>query len=146
MEDGSITDDIIVEQQHDATTEIMDEIVVTALTRRRTRVTSSASSSTLTPAPDILVVPTRRTPVYNDIVPSDSKFWVEINQPSSPDFNRNLYDIDEDEFNVVGIYDEIGEGSEKVYEVQFEDGHIATVTPTSDPLTLLDPFRETVEL
>ena len=146
MDDGSVTDDVIVEQKLDATTETMGEIVVTAFTPQPTRVTSSASSSTLTPAPDILIVPTRRTPVYNDIVPSDSKFWVEINRPSLSDFNRDLYDIDEDEFNVVGIYDEIGEGAEKAYEAQFEDGHMAMVTLTSNPLTMLDPFRETVEL
>jgi hypothetical protein len=110
---------------------IEDEIIVTLPPDQSSRRASIASqtSSTLTPAPDILVPPTRRTPVYNDVIPPEAKFWVEINPPNQPGFDRESYEIDEEEFNVVGIFDDTGDGNgdDKIYEVQFEDDHLASV-------------------
>jgi hypothetical protein len=59
-------------------------------------------------------------------VPVDQAFWIEIN-PKSAGFDRDAYEIDEEETNVVDIYGEMGEGDNIMYKVQFEDDHIATV-------------------
>lgn len=64
--------------------------------------------------------------VYNDTVPSSHKFWVEIN-PKDGSFIREEYSLDEEEFTIVGIIGEIGEGDDITYEVQFEDDHTAQV-------------------
>jgi hypothetical protein len=64
-------------------------------------------------------------PVYNDTIPPDAPFWVEINP--IPDIERDTYNKIEEEFNIVGIIGDIGEGDEVQYEVQFEDYHTATV-------------------
>jgi hypothetical protein len=96
----------------------------------------SDSSSSLTPPGD---TPSRDTSpfttrigMYNDTVPVDQPFWVEMN-PKPADFQRDAYDIDEDEFTVAGITGEIGEGDDILYDVQFEDDHTATVRPASRP-------------
>jgi hypothetical protein len=68
---------------------------------------------------------TRRQPVYNDVLPPNKPYWVEINP--TPDFNREDYHVDDDEFNIAGIFGEVSEGVDVQYEVQFEDGHIVTV-------------------
>lgn len=62
---------------------------------------------------------------YNDIVAQNEPFWVEVNP--KPEFHRNDYEINEEEFNVVGIFGETGQGDALQYEVQFEDDHTATV-------------------
>ena len=64
--------------------------------------------------------------IYDDTVPSDSKFYVSI-KPMDADFIREDYVIDEDEFTIVSIIGEIGEGDDITYEVQFVDDHITMV-------------------
>jgi hypothetical protein len=66
-------------------------------------------------------------PVYNDTISSDAKFWVEIHPMNPMEFRRDEYVFDEREINVVGIIGEVGEGDDVMYEVQFEDDHIAIV-------------------
>jgi hypothetical protein len=78
-----------------------------------------------TPVRDPTPIPTRPAGVYNDRVPSNAKFWVEINP--KPSLNRDLYQINQEEFKVAAVYDEFGEGDDLSYQVQFEDDHIATV-------------------
>jgi hypothetical protein len=68
---------------------------------------------------------TRRQPVYNDVLPPNTPYWVEINP--TPEFNREDYHVDDEEFNIVGIFGEVGEGVDVQYEVQFEDDRIVTV-------------------
>lgn len=67
---------------------------------------------------------TRRTLVYPDDI-SNAPFCVQINSKSN--FNRDDYQLDEEEFNIVGIIGDIGQGDSALYEVQFEDGHTAIV-------------------
>jgi hypothetical protein len=96
---------------------------------------SLGSSSSLTPPGDTpsreMSPLTTRVGVYNDTVPVDQPFWLEMN-PKSADFKRDAYEIDEDEFTVVDITGEIGEGDDILYDVQFEDNHTATVCHAFD--------------
>ena len=72
----------------------------------------------------------RPADVYNSTIPVDKLFWLEIT--AKPDgFDRDAYEMDEEEFRVVGIFGEIGEGDDAMYEVQFEDDHTAIVPPYS---------------
>lgn len=73
---------------------------------------------------------TRQEP-YNSDIPSGAPFWVEIRPP--PDLQRDLYMRNEEEFNVVGIFGDVGEGDNTLYEVQFEDDHTATVAISFSP-------------
>ena len=90
----------------------------------------SANSSGLMPEespPTPNISPqTRRTSVYPDVIPN-VPFWVQINSKSN--FNRDDYQLDDEEFNIVGIIGEFGEGEGLLYEVQFEDNHTAIVPP-----------------
>jgi len=93
----------------------------------------SPSSSPLTSArstPSLLMFdPTNyRTGVYNDTIPPESDFSVVI-KPMGPDFRREDYIVDEDEFTIGGIIGEIGEDDDIVYEVQFRDDRTAMVYP-----------------
>jgi hypothetical protein len=105
---------------------VVEPIPLRRSLRRASR--SSVSSSTLTPAPDILDPPTRRTAVYNDSISPEAKFWIEINPPNPKNLSRELYEINEEEFNVLDILDDSGDDDSKVYKVQFEDYHTATVS------------------
>lgn len=92
--------------------------------------TRSANSSSLMsqefpPTPNISSQ-TRRRAVYTDVIPN-APFWVQINPKSN--FNRDDYQLDDGEFNIVGIIGEIGQGDGSLYEVQFEDHHTAIVGP-----------------
>jgi hypothetical protein len=69
---------------------------------------------------------TRRTSVYPNLVPN-APFWVQINSKSN--FNRDDYQLHDEEFNIVGIIGEIGPSEDLLYEIQFEDGHTAIVPP-----------------
>jgi len=66
--------------------------------------------------------------VYNDTIPPESGFSVVI-KPMGPDFRREDYIVDEDEFTIGGIIGDIGEGDDIVYEVQFRDDRTAMVSP-----------------
>ena len=92
---------------------------------------SPSPSSSLTTArstPSLLMFDPTNYPagIYDDTVPSDSKFYVSI-KPMDADFIREDYVIDEDEFTIVSIIGEIGEGDDITYEVQFVDDHITMV-------------------
>src|SRR5437762_14166503 len=71
--------------------------------------TRSASSSSLTSAGSTpsrgMTPPTCHRALYDDFIPNNP-FWVEINP--KPGFNRDDYEIDEQEFHIVGIFGEIG--------------------------------------
>jgi len=91
----------------------------------------SASSSPLsslgaTPSLESYVPETRPLGVYNDMVPANKPFWVEIN-PKGDSFNRDDFIMNEEEFRIVGIFGDIGEGDDISYECQFEDDHTAIV-------------------
>jgi hypothetical protein len=88
---------------------------------------SSLSSLGSTPSRIISISESRPRGLFNDVVPENSTVWVEINP--KPDFVPGDYEADDNEFNVVGIVGELGEGDDTHYEVQFEDDHIALVTP-----------------
>jgi len=93
---------------------------------RRSRSTDSPSLRSHGPTPPRDESPqTRRPPVYNDVLPLNKSYWVEINP--KPEFNREDYHVDDEEFNIVGVFGEVGEGVDVQYEVQFEDDHIVTV-------------------
>jgi hypothetical protein len=96
-------------------------------TPQRSPSTASPSLTPIgsTPERDPTPIPTRPAGVYNDRVPSDAPFWVEINP--KPSFDRDLYQINKEEFNVAAVYEEFGEDDDLSYEVQFEDDHVATV-------------------
>lgn len=117
---------------------IMDQVVledsddndVVALTSdkqpQRSRSIESSSTRSLGSTPVRHQLPqTRRPQVYNDVLPRNKPFWVEINP--KPEFNREDYQVDDEEFNIVGIFGEVGEGDDVQYEAQFEDDHIVTV-------------------
>jgi hypothetical protein len=65
---------------------------------------------------------------YNEIVHPGASFWVEIN-PHPQSFDRDSIAIDHEEFHIIGIFGEVGEGNDLLYEVQFEDDHTAIVCP-----------------
>lgn len=73
-----------------------------------------------------LVQSSRPRALYNDLYPKDRSFWVEIT-PKPDGSGRNEFEIDEEEFRIVGIFGDIGEGDDIMYEVQFEDDHTAIV-------------------
>src|ERR1700736_77081 len=87
--------------------------------------TSSLSSVGCTPSRDFTPSTTRDVDVYKDAVQSSQPFWIEINP--TPNLNRDAYEVDDEEFNIVGIFGEIGEGDDILYDIQFEDDHTATV-------------------
>lgn len=89
---------------------------------------SSLTTARSTPSLDMFDPSNYPAGVYTDTIPSDAKFYVEI-KPKGPDFEREDYLIDEEEFKIVGIIGEIGEGDDIKYEVQFGDDHIAKVCP-----------------
>ena len=90
--------------------------------------TSSSSLTSLGATPSLQNYEPEARPVgvYNDLVPANKPFWVEIN-PKGDSFNRDDFIIDEEEFRIVGIYGDIGEGDDISYECQFEDDHTAIV-------------------
>ena len=121
--------------------EIFDEVVVAEMPlseivrpengalrpQQRLSTNSLAKYTELTSAQDVPVVKMPSVPLRDDIiVHSKNGFWVEIN-PMSKAFDRSTFEIDEREFNVVGIARETDNGDNILYEVQFEDGHTATV-------------------
>jgi hypothetical protein len=87
---------------------------------------STLSIASHTPSRDGSEFLTRPAARYNDTVPPNARFWVEINPPKAP-FDRELYQINDDEFNVVGVTHHVGGEEDRRYEVQFEDGHTAMV-------------------
>ena len=88
---------------------------------------SSLTSLESTPSRDIWP-PTRSESAYDDDILPNSRFWVQIDR--DPEFNRDEFEVDEQEFNVVGIFGEVGEHDDLQYEVQFEDDHTTTVVPS----------------
>ena len=82
---------------------------------------------------------TRRTPVYPDVI-SNAPFCVQINSKSN--FNRDDYQLDDEEFNIVGIIGDIGQGDSALYEVQFEDGHTAIVPTQLSSLLIVAPSQQ----
>src|SRR5271156_539776 len=85
---------------------LLDEIVV----QQREDTASSSSLPSLashTPSRDRSAFLTRPAALYNDAIPSDAPYWVEIHPPKPP-FDRELYEINDEEFNVVGITHHIG--------------------------------------
>ena len=90
--------------------------------------TSSLSDLSSTPSRILSVSEVRPRGIFTDSVPETASFWVEINP--KPGLDRNDYEADDDEFNVVGIIGELGEGDNVEYEVQFEDDH-TTLVPFS---------------
>jgi|SRR5579859_2922501 len=125
------------DQTHAVTEEqqIMEDVTIDTATADPPLVASDApdtNASTLsslgsTPTRDEAPITARTKAGFNDIVSPDAAFWIEINPPQ-PTFNRDAYEIDEEEFNVGGIYAEDGEGDDLRYDVQFEDDHTATVS------------------
>ena len=103
---------------------IQDTIVVT----QRQSPSASSTLSSARSTPSVFMFDPSQYPVgiYTDTVSSDRKFFVEIN-PKGEDFRREDYFLDEEEFTIVGIIGEIGEGDDIIYEVQFEDDHTAQV-------------------
>jgi hypothetical protein len=119
----TIADDIIPDSSSDkAEASIHDD-------QTSQRISSKASPSLTpvgsTPGRDPTPISTRPIGVYNDSVPEDALFWVEINP--KPTFDGDLCVFNEEEFNVAAVYEEFGEGDDLSYEVQFEDDHIAKV-------------------
>lgn len=94
-------------------------------------VLSPLSSRQSTPVSGETPYPTRPAGVYNDNIPRDSAFWVEVN-PMPDDFDRHAFQLDGKELSVVEIFGTVGEGEDVSYEVRFEDGHTATVSPQSE--------------
>ena len=99
----------------------------------------SPSSSPLTSArstPSLLMFDPTNYPVgvYNDTIPPESDFSVII-KPMGPDFRREDYIVDEDEFTISGIIGEIGEDDDIVYEVQFRDDRTAMVYSHHHPIS-----------
>lgn len=88
----------------------------------------SSTLSSVRSTPSVFMFDPSNYPVgvYNDPIPSDSNFCVEIN-PKGAEFIREEYLLDEEEFTIVGIIGEIGEGDDILYEVQFEDDHTTQV-------------------
>ena len=86
---------------------------------------SPLTSLGATPSPQNHGFETRPHGVYDDNVPANP-FWVEIN-PKAGSFNRDEYIVDEEEFRIVGIYADRGEGDDVSYECHFEDDHFALV-------------------
>jgi hypothetical protein len=121
MKDGEITPVL---------DDISDCVVVLNYDRQPLQTTLSANSFNTIPeeSPPTLNIPlqTRRTGVYTDVTPN-APFWVQINP--KPNFNRDDYQLDDEEFNIVGIVGEIGQGEDLLYEVQFQDDHTAIVPP-----------------
>ena len=107
-----------------------DEAVIhdTITVVRPPSVASSSSLTTARSTPSVDMFDPLNYPVgvYNDTIPSDAKFYIEIN-PKGPAFKREDYFIDEEEFTVAGIIGDIGEGDDIEYEAQFGDDHIAKV-------------------
>jgi hypothetical protein len=105
-----------------------DNVQDTIVVEQREGSSDSSSLSSIRSTPSVFMFDPSNYPVgvYNDTVPSDWKFFVEIN-PKDGSFIREEYVLDEEEFNVVGIIGEIGEGDDMIYEVQFEDDHTAQV-------------------
>jgi len=95
---------------------------------QKPRSTSSSSLSSLGATPSIqdYAPYTRPVGVYKDVIPPNKPFWVEIN-PKGDTFTREEYTVDEEEFSIVGIFGDIGEGDDISYECQFEDDHLAIV-------------------
>jgi len=86
---------------------------------------SSLSDLSSTPSRILSISEARPRGVFTDRVSETASFWVEINP--KPGLDRDDYEADDDEFNVVGIIGELGEGDDIEYEVQFEDDHTALV-------------------
>jgi hypothetical protein len=92
----------------------------------------SLSSIGSTPSRILSIAEARPQGVFTDRIPDGACFWVEIHPKQ--DFIRNEYEADDEEFYVVGIVGEIGEGDDIQYEVQFEDDHSALVS--NSPLSV----------
>lgn len=125
-------DEIVVERRPPS------KSVVAINTDERPQESPSADSSSLTPSGSTLSkdesLGTRGIGVYNDVMPPSTTFWIEVNPKSQ--FDRDEFELDEEEFDVVGIVGEVGEGDDLQYEVQFEDDHTATVVSLSIMLIL----------
>jgi len=96
-----------------------------AATEHDARESSSLSDLSSTPSRILSISEARPQGIFMDRVPETATFWVEINPKRGLDHND--YKADDDEFNVVGIIGELGEGDHIQYEVQFEDDRIALV-------------------
>jgi hypothetical protein len=109
--------------------------------------TSSSSLSSLgaTPSIEDYAPYTRPVGVYKDVIPANKPFWVEIN-PKGDTFNRDEYTVDEEEFKIVGIFGDIGEGDDVSYECQFEDDHIAIVPLLVYVMLIVDSNEQIVFL
>ena len=114
---------------------------------QKPRSTSSSSLSSLgaTPSIEDYAPYTRPVGVYMDVIPANKPFWVEIN-PKGDAFNRDEYSVDEEEFSIVGIYGDIGEGDDISYECQFEDDHVAIVPLRTSVMLIVDSNEQTVFL
>src|SRR5271167_13183 len=64
----------------------------------------SSTLSSVRSTPSVFMFDPSNYPVgvYSDTIPSDSNFWVEVN-PKGPEFVREEYLLDEEEFTIVGI-------------------------------------------
>ena len=116
-------EDMLIDSNEDKS--IMQDTVVVS---QRDVPSDSSTLSSVRSTPSVMMFDPSNYPVgvYTDPLPSDRKFWVEIH-PKDANFIREEYSLDEEEFTVVGIIGEIGEGDDITYEVQFEDDHTAQV-------------------
>jgi len=103
-------------------------IVQDAVVSQREVASDSSTLSSVRSTPSVMMFDPSNYPVgvYTDPLPTNRKFWVEIH-PKDASFIREEYTLDEEEFTIVGIIAEIGEGDGITYEVQFEDDHTAQV-------------------